>query len=156
MEVVDKDRALNVGRVDHVAFAFSSPERQDQVCKEFSDLLGIDDWDEVLAPERALRVLISWGACIELIAPTGPGSIMDDFLAEHGEGFFSLVFGVEKLEEAVAHVEALGRTTRRTGGHPSLSQRFGTFKQSLIEERLTGGMRLILSEHRNFTPKPKG
>lgn len=155
MADIDKDKAINVGRVDHVAFAFSSTERQDQACKEFSELVGLDDWDEVLAPERNLRVLMSWGGCIELVAPTGPGSILDEFLAKNGEGFFSLVFGVEKLEDACAKVERLGRSTRRTGGHPSLSQRFGVFKQSIIEERLTGGMRLILSEHRDFTPKPK-
>jgi hypothetical protein len=155
MDNLDKDRALNVGRIDHVAFAFSSPERQDQACQEFSQMLGLDDWDEVLAPERSLRVLMSWGGCIELVAPTGPGSILDEFLEKNGEGFFTLTFGVEKLEDACAHVERLGRSTRRTGGHPSLSQRFDVFKQSIIEERLTGGMRLVLSEHRGFTPKPK-
>ena len=156
MEVLDKDRALNVGRIDHVAFAFSTTDRQDQACQEFSELLGIDDWDEVLAPERQLRVLMSWGACIELVAPLGPGSILDEFIEKNGEGFFTMVFGVEKLEDTVAHVEKLGRTTRRTGGHPSLSQRFDVFKQSIVEERVTGGMRLILSEHRGFTPKPRG
>ena len=44
------------------------------------------------------------GTWLVLVQPTGPG-VPADFLAQHGEGFFLISFGVESLD---AEIERLG------------------------------------------------
>jgi hypothetical protein len=142
-----------VGHVNHVCFAYASAESQENARREFSQLLEIDDWDEMTTdPGRKLRVFISWKSGIELIAAMGPGSLIDEHLAKHGEGFYSLSVGVADLDASMARINALGRETRRTGGHPDQKQRWEVAEQASIIGPV-GGIKLIVGEHRGYKPK---
>jgi hypothetical protein len=151
----ERQKSINAGHVDHVCFAYKTVDSQDKARQEFSTLLGLNDWDDMVVVKRNLRVLISWGGGLELIAPIGPGSILDAYFEKNSPGFYSLAFGVDTLEKAMEHFEQHGRVSKRTTGQheqPSLMERFDVFKQSLVEGPV-GGVKLILAEHRGFHPK---
>ena len=99
----------NVGRIDHIVLAFENRENLDRERERLTALLGVDDWEELGEIENVgLYIWISWRAGLELICPTRPGSIAEEHLATHGEGFYSMVFGVQDLDAAIARVNDNG------------------------------------------------
>src|SRR5258706_13822299 len=100
----------NVGRIDHVLLLYRSRESQDSARHRLTELLGIDDWDEVGEGDEGIYIWISWNSGIELICPTREVPAFEKHLAVHGEGFYCLVYGVADLDRAVAQVtQASGR-----------------------------------------------
>jgi hypothetical protein len=142
-----------VGRVNHISFVYASPERQEAARDEFTSLLGVNDWNEVVAPDRGIRVFMSWDSGLELLCPTAPGSILEDHLERHGEGFYSLVMAVPDMDESLLRLKENGRepvyVRSPTYGH--ILERFDSYRSALLGD--VGGIRLVLGEYR---PKASG
>jgi hypothetical protein len=100
----------DVNTVHHVVWCVH-PESLERVRAMWQDALGITLVDVDL-PELGCLVLVSWEGGLEIMAPTYPeGQLADlarQFLAEKGEGVFSVVFNVPDLDDAVAGMQALG------------------------------------------------
>lgn len=137
----------NVGRIDHVVMIYRTQESQEAARKQFSALLGIDDWDDMGEVYESVHVIVSWGSGLELIRPTRPGSgsNFDQHLAAHGEGFYSLVFGVADLDQAMAHVAKQGASAYALPRPPeSIFDTFDVAREAIIGE--VGAIHLTLGE----------
>jgi 4-hydroxyphenylpyruvate dioxygenase-like putative hemolysin len=94
--------------IDHVVFIYRL-ENLDAARDELSAALGITDWDGPKEFERfGIIQTQSVSAGVELLAPTGDHGFIADHLKQHGEGFFSLVYGVEDLDKAVQEARDRG------------------------------------------------
>lgn len=101
-------------RLHHVVFAVSR-EQHDAVGQLLSEL-GFS-FEKVELDELGIRVLLDWNRGIELISPN-PGSTAEvatsvtEFLANHGNGIFTVVLQVPGASEAEDIAERYGSTTR--------------------------------------------
>lgn len=101
-------------RLHHVVFAVSR-EQHDAVGQLLSEL-GFS-FEKVELDELGIRVLLDWNRGIELISPN-PGSTAEvatsvtEFLADHGNGIFTVVLQVPGASEAENIAERYGSTTR--------------------------------------------
>ena len=141
----------NVGRIDHIILLYASRESQERARQSFTATLGIEDWDEVGEGSEGIYILISWKSGIELICPTREVAAFQRHLATHGEGFYSLVFGVADLDRAMAHVKQLsGRAPYALGDPPQqVFERFDIAREAIVGE--LGGIRVMLGEFRAKT-----
>jgi hypothetical protein len=139
----------NVGRIDHIILLYRNRESQDDARQKFTDLLGIDDWDEIGEGSEGIYIWISWGSGIELICPTREVPAFDKHLAAHGEGFYALVFGVASLEQAMSHIKRLtGRAPHALGTAPApVYDKFEIANEAVVG--VVGGMRLMLGEFKS-------
>lgn len=139
----------NVGRVDHVALIYRNRDNLEKAKQEFTTLLGVTDWEDMGEVYGRVHVVVSWQSGLELIFPTRPDPALDHHLATKGEGFFSLIFGVADLDEAVARVLKAGGIAHP---HPDTpAQTFQTFevaREAVLGQ--VGGINLTLGE---FKPK---
>ncbi|MEZ4331491.1 MAG: VOC family protein [Myxococcota bacterium] len=138
---------LNVGRIDHIVLAYRDRASQARARDEFSRLLGVDDWEDLGEIEEVkLAIWISWQAGLELICPTGPGSFADEHLARHGEGFFSMVFGVEDLPAAMKRVEEGGGNAVPLAATPPAGavRRYAVTREAIVGE--IGAIPVLLGE----------
>lgn len=140
----------NVGRVDHVVLVYRNHENLKKAQQEFSTLLGIDDWDDFGEVFGRVHMVASWQSGIELIFPTKPDPAFDQHLATRGEGFFSLIFGVADLEQAMAQILKQGGTAI---AHPhSPEQVYRTFevaKEAVVG--MVGGVNVTIGEFKPLT-----
>ncbi len=101
-------------RLHHVVFAVAR-ERHDVVGEMFAEL-GFS-FEDINLDEVGLRVLLDWSRGIELIRPN-PGSTaavavsVSEFLANHGEGVFTVVVQVPGASQAEDIANRYGSTTR--------------------------------------------
>jgi hypothetical protein len=100
----DESSAAGTGpvRLHHVVFCVR-PENQDRAAG-FWRQLGLT-FAEVDLTDLGLRVLIDWDAGIEVVSPVGDGEQsagFTTFLAERGEGLYSVVMGVDEVAGPVA------------------------------------------------------
>jgi methylmalonyl-CoA/ethylmalonyl-CoA epimerase len=101
-------------RLHHVVFAVS-PERHDAVAQLFTEL-GFAFHPAELT-ELGLQIHLDWDRGIELISPI-PGSkasvadSVNEFLARHGDGVYTVVIWVPAASEAHAVVERYGGIVR--------------------------------------------
>lgn len=138
---------LNVGRIDHIVLAYRDRASQARARDEFSRLLGVDDWEDLGEIEEVkLAIWISWQAGLELICPTAPGSFADEHLARHGEGFFSMVFGVEDLPAAMKRVEEGGGNAIPLAATPppGAIRRYAVTREAIVGE--IGAIPVLLGE----------
>jgi hypothetical protein len=144
----------SVGRVDHVTFAYRSPESLKAARDEFRTLLGVDDWEAIDAPDLHLRMLMSWGSGLELMCATAPGSMIEEHLEQHGEGFFGLVIGVANLDDSLRRFREHGREPVfvSSASYEHVRERFDSFRSALLGD--VGGIRLVLGEYRPKGSKP--
>lgn len=93
----------------HVVFCVRR-ENQDAAAALWSDL-GFT-FTEIDLADVGLRVLLDWDGGIEVIAPTAAGGSeaanVERFLAEHGEGVYSVVVTVPDIDAATAVAERHG------------------------------------------------
>jgi len=144
---VDSADRLNVGRIDHIVLAYRDRESLDRVRSQFSTLLGVDDWEELgEIAEVRLHIWISWRAGLELICPTSEGSFIDEHLATHGEGFFSMVFGVADLQSAMTRVTHHGGDAIALLATPPKGalRRYAVTREAVVGE--IGGIHVLLGE----------
>jgi hypothetical protein len=111
----------NVGRIDHVIFAYGSHERAEETRDRMAALLGLD-LDEWMKPADLeapfnLRTWVHWEAGLEIICPLEGREDQwfgTRILAERGEGICAVVFGVHDIDEACRRVEGLGLPVLQT------------------------------------------
>lgn len=139
------------GRIDHVILLYKDRASQEAARLEFTQLLRIDDWDEIGEGSEGIHILISWRSGIELICPVREVPAFQKHLATYGEGFYCLVFGVASLDEAMAHIRHLtGRMPRALGEPPQkVYEKFTVAREAIAGS--VGGVRVMLGE---FEPKP--
>jgi len=140
----------NVGRIDHVLLLYRNRQNQDDARRKLTELLGIDDWDDVGDGDEGIYIWISWKSGIELICPTREVPAFEKHLAAHGEGFYCLVFGVSDLDRAVENVKRVsGRSPHLLGAAPSkVYEKFDIAREAIVGT--VAGIRLMLGE---FAPK---
>ena len=110
-----KSGRRNVGRIDHVAFFYSTFERLEETRNRITSVLGLDeaDWEKPadLDPPFNMRTQPCWSAGLEIVCPV-PGHELDWFgaplIAERGEGLGAVVFGVDDIDEASRRAERVG------------------------------------------------
>lgn len=144
---------LNVGRIDHIVLAYRDRASQARAREQFSRQLGVDDWEDLgEIDEVKLAIWISWQAGLELICPTGPGSFVDDHLARHGEGFFSMVFGVDDLPSAMKRVDEHGGHATPLDATPPAGavRRYAVTREAIVGE--VGAIQVLLGEFALRTP----
>jgi 4-hydroxyphenylpyruvate dioxygenase-like putative hemolysin len=98
-------------KLHHVVFCVH-PENLERATNFWRDL-GLE-FEEIVLPELSLRVLLSWHAGIELISPTGDhpaAAAFTSFLAEKGEGVYSIAVSVPKHAAAVEIAQRYGVET---------------------------------------------
>ena len=90
--------------VHHVVWCVK-PENLDRVRAFWERVIEIS-LEELDLPELGLRVLISWKGGIEIMTPAYASGTMAEaarqFLAERGEGVYSVVYGVRGIEGVIA------------------------------------------------------
>ena len=101
-------------RLHHIVFAVAR-ERHDTMGQMFTEL-GFT-FNEMSLDELGIRVLLDWERGIELISPN-PGSVaevatsVNEFLAAHGDGIFTVVVQVPNASDAEAIARGYGSVTR--------------------------------------------
>lgn len=101
-------------RLHHVVFAVA-PERQPTVAKMFTEL-GFE-FNHSELTELGIVVHLDWDGGIELISPlpgatTGVAASVNEFLAHHGDGVYTVVIRLPDAENAEATAERYGSATR--------------------------------------------
>lgn len=93
--------------IHHINFIVADLE---EGVAKYQRLLGLGAFELEDLPERGARTArIQLGETwLVLVAPTRPDSVPGRFLAERGEGFFLLSFGVDDLDAALADYETRG------------------------------------------------
>jgi predicted enzyme related to lactoylglutathione lyase len=89
------------------------PENLERVRSFWEGVIGVA-LDELDLPDLGLRVLISWQGGVEIMTPAYASGSMAEaarhFLAERGEGVYSVVYGVRGIEDVVtSFAESGGR-----------------------------------------------
>jgi hypothetical protein len=160
----------NVGRIDHVAFFYSTEEALNDTREKLNTILDLaaDDWEEPvdLGAPLNIRTLLCWQAGLELICPA-PGHDDDWYgaplVAARGEGLGMVVFGVADIDEAARRAAAIGLPvmqmlddSRHPGGHdtvraglpfsmgPELEAPFRLIREGLVTP--FGGTGLLLGQ----------
>ncbi len=102
-------------------------ENLDAATTAFASALGICDFEAPITPRGfGLRIVVSWNAGIELIAPHGEDGFSAQaraYLYQHGEGLFGLVYAVADLDAAEARAA--------DAGYPRKSDRINCFSANL-------------------------
>jgi methylmalonyl-CoA/ethylmalonyl-CoA epimerase len=129
-----------IRRLDHVAIAV---RRLDERLPFYRDLLGLslERIEEVASEEVRVAILGEGTGRIELLESTQPGSPVDRFVKQRGEGIHHLCFLVDSLEESCRRLEAAG--CRMIGGIRSGSE--GT-RIAFVHPASAGGVLLELRE----------
>ncbi len=96
-----------IKKIDHLGIAVKSIE---EAAKFYTDVLGLTvDHIEVVADQKVRTAMIMVGESrVELLEPTDPSSTVAKFLETRGEGIHHVAYGVENVEEALAHAKASG------------------------------------------------
>lgn len=95
----------SVAKLHHVVFCVRS-ENQDRAADVWQRL-GLT-FEDIKLPELDLRVLLDWDSGIEIISPMGDSpaaASFVQFLAEHGEGVYSVVVRVDDVDDAISRID---------------------------------------------------
>ena len=91
-------------KIDRIAIAVKDLEK---AVDFFSDLLGIEF--DIVGSSEQLGMRGGYSACgLELIESTRPGSIINRFLEQRGEGLWALVLKVRNMDEMIKRFEEKG------------------------------------------------
>lgn len=122
---------------------------------EIERTLGVSDFEGPFEPPGfGLTVAISFGAGVELMAPYGEdgyAAMARDHLAQHGEGVFGLVFGVDDLAAAEARAAEAGYPRRGERldcfvAQPAWRERFASMQEAVLGS--VAGIEMTLIETR--------
>jgi hypothetical protein len=139
----------NVNRIDHVA-ALIRPENLEAVAARMAEALRTTFYGPFDRPAAGLRIATSLDAGIELVSPLtdDPANPLNRMLAERGEHWMSVVFGVSDMAEACDHLARLGYTPRmrRQGftGEEPYAHRVTSMEQAMFDPALSGGLPFAL------------
>jgi len=98
----------NANRIDHVAICVR-PENLEAAVETFSELLDIK-FEGPFESTNSVTYYLDWDSGMEVYAPSDRMLAADrfEFLEEHGEGVFRVIFGVPDIGEAVTRARAMG------------------------------------------------
>jgi len=90
-----------IRNVHHVNFIYRD---LDAAIDRFERLLDIGPFQREDLPERGVRTAraLIGETWIVLVSPTRADTVPGRYLAEHGEGFFLLSFGVDDIDRSIA------------------------------------------------------
>ena len=142
----------------HVAFCVE-PENMDRARAYWEDAIGLDPMEDLDLTDLGIRVLVSWEGGVEIMCQTSQEGSMAvavrQFLAERGEGVYSVVYNVTDIDATRAKIVADGGQLvfeelipaeavddRQLASDP-VKERF-SIKQALYEDIC--GMRVCLQE----------
>ncbi|MFA7603174.1 MAG: hypothetical protein WCY29_09215 [Novosphingobium sp.] len=141
----------NVSRVDHVA-GLVRLENLDSVIERMSTVLQTSFHGPFDRPQSGMRVAVSIDAGIELIAPLSPDpdNPLNRLLAERGEHWVSVVFGVRSMDATCDHLARLGykptwRGSPLQGDEPYI-ERVARMDYASFDPGLFHGLPCILAE----------
>lgn len=100
----------DINGVHHVVWCIR-PENLPRVREFWEQTIGVA-LEELDLPDLGLRVLISWKGGVEIMSPAYPTGLMVEaarqFLAERGEGVYTVVYGVRGIESVISAFTARG------------------------------------------------
>ncbi len=128
-------------RIERIAVGVRDLKRAEEF---FSSLLDIR-FDEALE-EKRLNLRAAYSAFgLELVEPTAPGSLMDAFIQNRGEGVFCIVIKVSDMDQAV-------RIFEDRGLKPAGEMRFGGLKEVAFHPKGCFGLQIVLAEYTEKHP----
>jgi len=91
-----------IEKIDHIGIVVKNLEK---AIKVYSDVLGLkaNKIEQVEEFKVKIAFLPVGEVLVELLEPVGPG-IVEDFLAEHGEGLYHICYKVADIDEALEEV----------------------------------------------------
>ena len=122
--------------IDRIAIAVKD---LDKAVGFFSDLLDIDFFIFPIKEGMGMRGAYS-ASGLELIAPTGPDTMLGKFIENRGEGFWSLILKVKNMDEAIKKFEEKG--LKKAG-----DVTFGTMREVGFHPKGSFGVEIILAEY---------
>lgn len=141
----------NANRIDHIA-GLVRRENIDIVIERMSAVLQTSFYGPFDRPEGGMQVAVSIDACIELIAPLNddPDNPLVKLLAERGEHWMSVVFGVKNMDATCDHLARMGykpewRRSPLQGNEPYLD-RVVRMDYAGFDSELFKGLPFIFSE----------
>lgn len=140
----------NVNRIDHVAILVR-PENLESAVDHYSKLLGISFEGPFKSDSAGVTYYLDWTSGLEVYAPHDPVLAADRFqyLEEHGEGVFRLIFGVPDIGEAVARARSMGHEVPIEASafdlNPEWEDRFEKMDEALMSEPIHG-IRIAFSQ----------
>ncbi|MGE0307103.1 MAG: VOC family protein [Acidimicrobiia bacterium] len=147
----------NINRIDHIAICVR-PENLEAAVAEFSELLDIK-FEGPFPSERAgITYYLDWESGMEVYAPTDPNVAVDrvQFLEQHGEGMFRLVFGVPDIGKAVERARSMGHDVYETDAfqlNPGWRSQFARMDEALLGGSVHG-VRVGFSQIEPMEPEP--
>jgi hypothetical protein len=115
--------------------------------RELVDLLGLD-FERSVTEEHGVLSLTDWEAGLELAGPSRPDSALAPSLRERGEGFLTVVYRVDSLDELVERARAKGIDVLVDLDLGTVEGRFRSYRQvSLASEKLPGRASFTFAEY---------
>jgi len=147
----------NINRIDHIAICVR-PENLEAAVTHFSDLLDIKFEGPFPSEKAGITYYLDWESGMEIYAPTNPAVAVDrvQFLEEHGEGMFRLVFGVPDIGEAAARARSMGQEVFETSAfnlNPEWRTEFDKMDEALLGTPVHG-VRVGFSQIEPTNPDP--
>jgi hypothetical protein len=147
-ELVEQDERgrLHPGGIDHIVYAFANEELLNHARERLTAVLGIEEWDDYGTLEPiAIRVLFAPLAGLELLCPARAGSMLDPFVAKHGQiSFFNQSLAVADFDGAMERVRTGGGQAAERPLPPSPGGRYASVRQAEIGT--LGGVATTLCE----------
>lgn len=126
----------NIQRISHVSFIVH-PENHDEAVAHFNELFGINMEGPLVLPGFN-KIHIDWDSGLEVFSPVDADgdTIFNQHLRERGEGFYSLVFGVEEMGEAMERARGLGYDSALSVDGLDVNEEWATKFRKIHEEVL--------------------
>jgi methylmalonyl-CoA/ethylmalonyl-CoA epimerase len=110
---------MNIKKIDHIGIVVKD---LDSALKLYTDIFRLEIMK--IEEHKDLKLKIAFlkvgEAMLELVQPTGPGSLSAKWIEENGEGLYHLALRVENIYEALEKIKQNGIAMRdnepRSGG----------------------------------------
>ena len=108
---------MNIKKIDHIGIAVKN---LDSALKLYTDVfkLEIMKIEEHTDLKLKIAFLKVGEAMLELVQPTGPGSLSAKWIEENGEGLYHLALRVENIYEALEKIKKNGIAMRDNEPRP--------------------------------------
>ncbi|MGE0308383.1 MAG: VOC family protein [Acidimicrobiia bacterium] len=148
----------NINCIDHIAICVR-PENLESAVRQFSELLDITFEGPFPNEKAGITYYLDWESGMEVYAPTNPAVAVErvQFLEEHGDGMFRLVFGVSDLDKAVDRARSMDQDVRQVSAfnmNPLWRERFDKMDEALLGTPVHG-VRLAFSQIEPTQPSPE-
>jgi hypothetical protein len=115
--------------------------------RRLSDLLGFE-FERSVTEEHGVLSFTDWGAGLELAGPSRADSALTPRLEERGEGFLTVVYRVDSIDELVKQAREKGIDVVVDLDLGPMKGRFRSYRQvSLANETLPGRASFTFAEY---------